>query len=60
MTPGKFADNRVLFLKIIIPLSFRSRTCDCDQQVDSCTYEAMYNIQSQVAPSVTESGTFGE
>ncbi|KAF4008957.1 hypothetical protein G4228_000140 [Cervus hanglu yarkandensis] len=37
-----------------------SRTCDCDQQVDSCTYEAMYNIQSQVAPSVTESGTFGE
>ncbi|KAM9767558.1 E3 ubiquitin-protein ligase CBL isoform 2-T2 [Dama dama] len=37
-----------------------SRTCDCDQQIDSCTYEAMYNIQSQVAPSVTESGTFGE
>uniref|UniRef100_A0A8C2R0R2 E3 ubiquitin-protein ligase CBL n=1 Tax=Capra hircus TaxID=9925 RepID=A0A8C2R0R2_CAPHI len=37
-----------------------SRTCDCDQQMDSCTYEAMYNIQSQVAPSVTESGTFGD
>lgn len=37
-----------------------SRACDCDQQVDSCTYEAMYNIQSQVAPSVTESSTFGE
>uniref|UniRef100_A0A2I3HU31 E3 ubiquitin-protein ligase CBL n=1 Tax=Nomascus leucogenys TaxID=61853 RepID=A0A2I3HU31_NOMLE len=36
-----------------------SRACDCDQQIDSCTYEAMYNIQSQ-APSVTESGTFGE
>ncbi|KAF5921246.1 hypothetical protein HPG69_018646, partial [Diceros bicornis minor] len=37
-----------------------SRACDCDQQVDSCTYEAMYNIQSQAAPSVTESSTFGE
>uniref|UniRef100_A0A2K6SRD1 E3 ubiquitin-protein ligase CBL n=1 Tax=Saimiri boliviensis boliviensis TaxID=39432 RepID=A0A2K6SRD1_SAIBB len=36
-----------------------SRACDCDQQIDSCTYEAMYNIQSQ-APSVTESSTFGE
>ncbi|EPY88028.1 E3 ubiquitin-protein ligase CBL-like isoform 1 [Camelus ferus] len=34
--------------------------CDCDQQVDSCTYEAMYNIQSQAVPSTTESGTFGE
>ncbi|XP_026937860.1 E3 ubiquitin-protein ligase CBL [Sagmatias obliquidens] len=37
-----------------------SRACDCNQQIDSCTYEAMYNIQSQAAPSVTESGTFGE
>uniref|UniRef100_A0A2R9BNH0 E3 ubiquitin-protein ligase CBL n=1 Tax=Pan paniscus TaxID=9597 RepID=A0A2R9BNH0_PANPA len=36
-----------------------SRACDCDQQIDSCTYEAMYNIQSQ-APSITESSTFGE
>uniref|UniRef100_A0A2K5X071 E3 ubiquitin-protein ligase CBL n=1 Tax=Macaca fascicularis TaxID=9541 RepID=A0A2K5X071_MACFA len=36
-----------------------SRACDCDQQIDTCTYEAMYNIQSQ-APSVTESSTFGE
>lgn len=36
-----------------------SRAGDCDQQIDSCTYEAMYNIQSQ-APSVTESSTFGE
>uniref|UniRef100_A0A8C9K5K5 E3 ubiquitin-protein ligase CBL n=1 Tax=Panthera tigris altaica TaxID=74533 RepID=A0A8C9K5K5_PANTA len=37
-----------------------SRACDCDQQIDSCTYEAMYNIQSQAAPAVTESSTFGE
>lgn len=37
-----------------------SRACDCDQQIDSCTYEAMYNIQSQSAPSVTESSTSGE
>uniref|UniRef100_H0UVD2 E3 ubiquitin-protein ligase CBL n=1 Tax=Cavia porcellus TaxID=10141 RepID=H0UVD2_CAVPO len=36
-----------------------SRAGDCDQQTDSCTYEAMYNIQSQ-APSATESSTFGE
>uniref|UniRef100_A0A8D2D6I5 E3 ubiquitin-protein ligase CBL n=1 Tax=Sciurus vulgaris TaxID=55149 RepID=A0A8D2D6I5_SCIVU len=36
-----------------------SRVCDCDQQIDSCTYEAMYNIQSQ-APPVTENSTFGE
>lgn len=36
------------------------RVCECDQQVDGCTYEAMYNIQSQVAPPVTESSTFGE
>uniref|UniRef100_A0A8C9USH3 E3 ubiquitin-protein ligase CBL n=1 Tax=Spermophilus dauricus TaxID=99837 RepID=A0A8C9USH3_SPEDA len=36
-----------------------SRVCDCDLQIDSCTYEAMYNIQSQ-APSVTENSTFGE
>uniref|UniRef100_A0A8C2W4Q0 E3 ubiquitin-protein ligase CBL n=1 Tax=Chinchilla lanigera TaxID=34839 RepID=A0A8C2W4Q0_CHILA len=36
-----------------------SRAGDCDQQIDSCTYEAMYNIQSQ-APSVTENSTFGE
>uniref|UniRef100_A0A8D0R255 E3 ubiquitin-protein ligase CBL n=1 Tax=Sus scrofa TaxID=9823 RepID=A0A8D0R255_PIG len=37
-----------------------SRASDCDLQIDSCTYEAMYNIHSQAAPSVTESGTFGE
>uniref|UniRef100_A0A2K6FCY2 E3 ubiquitin-protein ligase CBL n=1 Tax=Propithecus coquereli TaxID=379532 RepID=A0A2K6FCY2_PROCO len=36
-----------------------SRACDCDQQIDSCTYEAMYNIQSQ-APPVTENSTSGE
>lgn len=36
-----------------------SRACDCDQQIDTCTYEAMYNIQSQ-ALSVTENSTFGE
>ncbi|KAL2807393.1 E3 ubiquitin-protein ligase CBL [Daubentonia madagascariensis] len=36
-----------------------SRACDCDQEIDSCTYEAMYNIQSQ-APSVTENSTSGE
>ncbi|KAM5316060.1 E3 ubiquitin-protein ligase CBL isoform 2-T2 [Glossophaga mutica] len=36
------------------------RTCDCDQQIDSCTYEAMYHIQSQVVPPDTESSTFGE
>lgn len=36
-----------------------SRACDCDQQTDSCTYEAMYNIQSQ-ALSVTENSAFGE
>ncbi|XP_036049430.1 LOW QUALITY PROTEIN: E3 ubiquitin-protein ligase CBL [Onychomys torridus] len=34
-----------------------SRVCDCDQQTDSCTYEAMYNIQSQ-ALSVTENSAF--
>lgn len=37
-----------------------SRACDCDQQTDSCTYEAMYNIQSQAAPAVAESSTFGD
>uniref|UniRef100_A0A8C8YV29 E3 ubiquitin-protein ligase CBL n=1 Tax=Prolemur simus TaxID=1328070 RepID=A0A8C8YV29_PROSS len=36
-----------------------SRACDCDQQIDSCTYEAMYNIQSQ-APPITENSTSGE
>ncbi|XP_058519728.1 E3 ubiquitin-protein ligase CBL isoform X2 [Ochotona princeps] len=36
-----------------------SRTCDGDQQIDSCTYEAMYNIQSQV-PSVAENSTLSE
>ncbi|XP_076968787.1 E3 ubiquitin-protein ligase CBL isoform X3 [Tamandua tetradactyla] len=36
-----------------------SRACDCDQQIDSCTYEAMYNIQSQ-ASCAAESSTFGE
>lgn len=36
-----------------------SWTCDGDEQIDSCTYEAMYNIQSQV-PSVPESSTLGE
>ncbi|XP_053780865.1 E3 ubiquitin-protein ligase CBL isoform X5 [Desmodus rotundus] len=35
------------------------RACDCDQQIDSCTYEAMYHIQSQVVPPDTESSTFG-
>ncbi|XP_045870861.1 E3 ubiquitin-protein ligase CBL [Meles meles] len=37
-----------------------SRACDCDQPIDSCTYEAMYNIQSQATPSATESSSFGE
>lgn len=60
MNLNKFADNRVLFQKVIVPFSFRVRVCDCDQQIDSCTYEAMYNIQSQAVPSVTESSTFGE
>ncbi|XP_007934775.1 E3 ubiquitin-protein ligase CBL [Orycteropus afer afer] len=36
-----------------------SRASECDQQIDSCTYEAMYNIQSQ-ATSVTENNSFGE
>ncbi|XP_036115168.1 E3 ubiquitin-protein ligase CBL isoform X2 [Molossus molossus] len=36
------------------------RDCDCDQQADGCTYEAMYNIQSQVAPAVPESSTLGD
>lgn len=36
-----------------------SRACDCDQQIDSCTYEAMYNIQSQ-ALSVAENSASGE
>uniref|UniRef100_A0A8I5ZWU2 E3 ubiquitin-protein ligase CBL n=2 Tax=Euarchontoglires TaxID=314146 RepID=A0A8I5ZWU2_RAT len=36
-----------------------SRACDCDQQIDSCTYEAMYNIQSQ-ALSVAENSACGE
>ncbi|KAM9659248.1 E3 ubiquitin-protein ligase CBL isoform 2-T2 [Trichechus inunguis] len=36
-----------------------SRVSECDQQIDNCTYEAMYNIQPQ-ATSVTESSTFGE
>ncbi|KAK2504040.1 hypothetical protein MC885_002669, partial [Smutsia gigantea] len=37
-----------------------SRACDCDQQIDSCTYEAMCNIQSQAVPVVTEGSTSGE
>lgn len=36
-----------------------SRACDCDQQTDNCTYEAMYNIQSQ-ALSVAENSASGE
>nr|XP_036848698.1 E3 ubiquitin-protein ligase CBL-like [Manis javanica] len=36
------------------------RACDCDQQIDSCTYEAMCNIQSQAVPVVTEGSTSGE
>ncbi|KAH0519545.1 E3 ubiquitin-protein ligase CBL [Microtus ochrogaster] len=39
--------------------SLAARACDCDQQIDTCTYEAMYNIQSQ-ALSVTENSTFGD
>lgn len=36
-----------------------SQTCDCDQQIDSCTYEAMYNIQSQ-ALTIAENSACGE
>ncbi|XP_027435017.2 E3 ubiquitin-protein ligase CBL isoform X2 [Zalophus californianus] len=35
-----------------------SRVCDGDQPIDSCTYEAMYNIQSQATPSAMESIPF--
>lgn len=41
-------------------LSVRFRDCDCGQQVDVCTYEAMSNVQSQVAPAAAESSTWGE
>uniref|UniRef100_A0A452VH40 E3 ubiquitin-protein ligase CBL n=1 Tax=Ursus maritimus TaxID=29073 RepID=A0A452VH40_URSMA len=37
-----------------------SRACECDQQTESCTYEAMYNIQSQATPPAPESSSFGE
>lgn len=56
MTPS----SRPVGLQKPLEATQGSRVCDCDQQIDSCTYEAMYNIQSQTTPSVTESGTFGD
>lgn len=37
-----------------------SRPGDCDEQVESCTYEAMYNIQSQAVPAAPESCALGD
>ncbi|XP_053223915.1 E3 ubiquitin-protein ligase CBL isoform X3 [Podarcis raffonei] len=34
--------------------SLAVRMLDCDQEMDGCTYEAMFNIHSQAAPSVSE------
>lgn len=56
---GRPADSGAPSLKTLcssLPVS----VCDCEQQVDGVTYEAMYNIQAQAAPPVTESGPLGE
>ncbi|XP_028564479.2 E3 ubiquitin-protein ligase CBL isoform X3 [Podarcis muralis] len=34
--------------------SLAVRMSDCDQEMDGCTYEAMFNIHSQAAPSGSE------
>nr|XP_028564479.1 E3 ubiquitin-protein ligase CBL isoform X3 [Podarcis muralis] len=34
--------------------SLAVRMLDCDQEMDGCTYEAMFNIHSQAAPSGSE------
>ncbi|XP_028930916.1 E3 ubiquitin-protein ligase CBL isoform X2 [Ornithorhynchus anatinus] len=36
-------------LKRPLEMTHSLRTFDCDQPLDSCTYEAMYNIQAQAA-----------
>lgn len=41
-------------------LSPPGSACDCEQQVDGVTYEAMYNVQSQAAPPAADSGPLGE
>uniref|UniRef100_A0A8B7W6W6 E3 ubiquitin-protein ligase CBL-like n=4 Tax=Castor canadensis TaxID=51338 RepID=A0A8B7W6W6_CASCN len=59
MTPSSRPVGLQSELKRPLEITQSSRACDCDQQIDSCTYEAMYNIQSQ-APPATENSTFGE
>nr|XP_028564477.1 E3 ubiquitin-protein ligase CBL isoform X1 [Podarcis muralis] len=40
--------------KLPLEMSQSSRMLDCDQEMDGCTYEAMFNIHSQAAPSGSE------
>ncbi|XP_025063428.1 E3 ubiquitin-protein ligase CBL isoform X2 [Alligator sinensis] len=41
-------------LKLPLEMTQSLRVLECDRQADGCTYEAMYNIQSQAASSSLE------
>ncbi|XP_066495482.1 E3 ubiquitin-protein ligase CBL [Tiliqua scincoides] len=41
-------------VKLPVEMTPSSRVSEYDQEVDGCTYEAMFNIHSQAAPSGTE------
>uniref|UniRef100_A0ACB8EYN4 Uncharacterized protein n=1 Tax=Sphaerodactylus townsendi TaxID=933632 RepID=A0ACB8EYN4_9SAUR len=46
--------------KLPLEVTPSSRVLECDQELDGCTYEAMFNIHSQAVPSGSETASVPE
>ncbi|XP_015260971.1 PREDICTED: E3 ubiquitin-protein ligase CBL [Gekko japonicus] len=46
--------------KLPLEMTPSSRVLECDEELDGCTYEAMFNIHSQAGPSGSETASIPE